>query len=118
MNFLPLRCRLGHGNIIVPVLDIQAAIRAANTHVQNAEGAFIAGDLRRAESLHHQAQLSCIAILRWICESRDDEVMAVEPAFTEFEERLLKLAARLGPHARNGGVRAKAHPATGYNQKN
>jgi hypothetical protein len=74
------------------VAAIEAEIRAALILIQRAESALVASDLPSATILQDGADQACTTILRRI--TRLDELAAdsIEPAFSRFEEKLLRLS--------------------------
>jgi len=74
-----------------PVAKVLEEIAAATSSASLAESAFSAGDMTVAQQWHDNADRRCTTILGTICQLTDAEADAVEPPFTEVENRLSRL---------------------------
>ena len=82
-------------NLTATIDAVLSDIAIAVSNVSGAESAFAAADFGTAEALHLRAEQHLIAILEEIFDLTDAGAVAVEPFFTECEERLIRLRSGL-----------------------
>jgi hypothetical protein len=73
------------------LINVLKEIAAAACSASLAESAFSTGDMTTAQRWHDDADRQCTTILGTICQLTTAEADAVEPAFTEVENRLSRL---------------------------